>query len=134
MAEEEEYEIIPSGIIIPGRVAKVLSILALPEGRSFTDPEHERLITTINYSSAEESTTESHVLATDLRRPRGLIRGCLSKNVIVCVSLWILLVMLTMAYSSINPFFPQLVSTKDDGYYGSKLTCDHIIGSKCLTG
>ena len=109
MAEEEEYEIIPSGII-PGQVAKVFSILALPEGRSFTDPEHEPLVTTINYSCAEESVTESHVPAAE-RRPRGL-KGSLSKNMIVCLSLWILFVILNMAYSTINPFFPQVVSTE----------------------
>ena len=107
MAEEEEYEIIPSGII-PGQVAKVLTILALPEGRSFTDPEHEPLVTTINYSCAEESV---HVHAAE-KRPRGLIRKCLSKNMIVCLSLWTLYAMLTMAYSTINPFFPQVVSMR----------------------
>ena len=115
MADDEEYEVIPSGII-PGQVAKVLTILALPAGESFTDPEHERLVTTINYSSTEESTTESHVLAVE-KRPRGL-RRCLSKNLIVCLSLWILFVMLTMAYSTINPFFPQVVSTMHVGQGG----------------
>ena len=108
LSMEDEYEIIPSGII-PGQVAKVLTILALPEGRSFTDPEHERLVTTINYSSTEESiATESHVFAVE-KKPRGL-RRCLSKNMTVCLSLWVLYVMLTMAYSTINPFFPQVVS------------------------
>ena len=108
MADDEEYEVIPSGII-PGQVAKVLTILALPAGESFTDPEHERLVTTINYSSTEESTTESHVLAVE-KRPR-VLRRCLSKNLIVCLNLWILFILLNMAYSTINPFFPQVVST-----------------------
>ena len=107
MADEEEYDIIPSGII-PGQVAKAFTILALPMGKSFTDPEQERLVSKINYSSEEESTTESRVLVVT-RRSRGL-RRFISKNLIVCLCMWILYFLCCMAYSTINPFFPQVVS------------------------
>ena len=105
MADEEEYDIIPSGII-PGQVAKVFTILALPVGRSFTDPEQEGQVTTINYPDEEES--ESHALVAK-KRSRGLKR-CISKNLIVCLCMWILYFLCCMAYSTINPFFPQVVS------------------------
>ena len=65
----------------------------------------------------EELSTELHVPAAATaapaaaeKRARRCWRGCLSKNMLVCVSLWILFALLTMAYSLISPFFPQVVS------------------------
>ena len=113
MAEEDEYDIIPSGII-PGQVGKLLTILALPQEGSFTDPEHEHLVTTINYSSctleSESATLESTTISVK-RRPH-LWRRCPLKNVMVCLFLWIAYTLCNVAYSTINPFFPQVVSLR----------------------
>ena len=102
-AEEEEYDIIPS--IIPGQVGKLLTVLALPQEGSFTDPEHEHLVTTINYSSTLESTTlESSTIIAVKKRPHHF------RNIILCLFLWIAYTLCNLAYSTINPFFPQVVS------------------------
>ena len=98
MAEEEEYAVVPSGVI-PGQVGKVLTILALPQGGSFTDPEQEAQVMKIN--CADE------VDAVFMKKRRFSFS---SKEVIVCLSLWIAYTLINIAYSTINPFFPQIVS------------------------
>lgn len=103
MAAEEEYDIIPSGII-PGQVGKVLTILALPEGRSFTEPEHQHLVATINYEEPSAGIPDQAPAFAGKKARRRPWR-----SIIVCLCLWMVYSICNLAFSIINPFFPQVV-------------------------
>ena len=110
--DDEDFEIIVGPV--PGQVGRVFTILALPEDGSFTDPEHDPLLTRIQYST-EEAAAAGYLnkQAPDgvhVERRSGGIRRWKWKNIVVCLCLWMAYTLCNAAYSIINPFFPQVVS------------------------
>ena len=107
---KEDFEIIVGPV--PGQVGRVFTILALPESGSFTDPEHDPLLTRIQYST--EETAAAGLLNKQApdevqveRRSGGARRW---RNIVVCLCLWMAYTLCNVAYSIIAPFFPQIVS------------------------
>ncbi len=111
--DDEDFEVIPSAPI-PGQVGKVFTILALTENESFTDPEHAPLLTRIKYSaehSAASLSAKTPASSDNVKTRRSnWKKRCNWKNVVVCLCLWLAYTLCNVAYSMINPFFPQIVS------------------------
>jgi hypothetical protein len=106
--EEEDFEIINGPI--PGQMGRVFTVWALAENESFTNPEHDPLLTKIQYSTEESAAAgllnqDHHEVE---KRSGG--RRWRWKNITVCLCLWIAFTLCNTAYSIINPFFPQVVS------------------------
>ena len=100
---------------VPGQVGKVFTILALTESGSFTDNEHDPLLARIQYSTEE---TAAAGLLNQQSPENSLQKSIVGggrrwkwKNVFVCLCLWMAYTLCNAAYSIINPFFPQIVST-----------------------
>jgi hypothetical protein len=107
--EEEDFEIINGPI--PGQVGRVFTVWALAEDESFTNPEHDPLLTKIQYSTQESAAAgllnqDPH----EVESRSGGSRRLKWKNIAVCLCLLMAYTLCNTAYSIINPFFPQVVS------------------------
>lgn len=94
----------PPTAAVPGQAGKVLTIWALSASGNFTD-EKEPLLAKIAVSTEQ---TESDSAGSEAGRSR--LSRCKWRNVAVAVCLWLAYTLCSVAYSTINPFFPQKVS------------------------
>ena len=94
---------------VPGQAGKVLTIWALTASGSFDAGEDEQLLDKITVSTDPASSSgDSQDHGGSSRRVSRKVKW---KNAAVALCLWLTYMLCGMAYSTINPFFPQIVQS-----------------------